>query len=97
MGNYSVILADPAWQYQQKRVRGAAEKHYPTMSFAETCDLPVEDIAAPDCALFLWSTFAMLPEALLVIKEWGFRYKTVGFVWIKKNKEADSYFYGMGF
>ena len=97
MGNYSVILADPPWRYDQKRLRGAAEKHYPTMSVDEICSLPVEDMAAPDCALFLWSTFAMLPQAMQVIKEWGFRYMTVAFVWIKKNKSADSYFYGMGF
>ena len=32
-----------------------------------------------------------------IIKEWGFTYKSVAFVWLKKNKKADSWFYGLGF
>lgn len=94
---FSVILADPPWQYAAKRVQGAAESHYPTMHIDEICALPVAELAAPDSALFLWATFPMLPEALRVIEAWGFRFKTVAFVWIKKNKIADSWFYGMGF
>ena len=35
--------------------------------------------------------------ALKVIKEWGFEYKTCGFSWVKKNKKADSLFWGMGY
>lgn len=94
---YTVIYADPPWQYSQKTIRGAAEKHYPTMSIDQLCALPVPDIAAPDCTLFLWSTFPQLPEALRLIKAWGFHYKTVAFVWLKKNRKADSWFYGLGF
>jgi N6-adenosine-specific RNA methylase IME4 len=92
-----VILADPSWRYEQKRMQGAAEKHYPTMSVDEICALPVTDIASEDSALFLWATFPMLPEALRVIKAWRFQFKTVAFLWLKKNKKADSFFYGLGF
>ena len=56
--------------------------------------MPVADLAAPDSVLFLWATFPQLPEALRLIKAWGFQYKSVGFVWLKKNKKADSWFYG---
>ena len=38
-----------------------------------------------------------LPEALRLIREWGFTYKSVAFVWLKKNRKADSWFYGLGF
>lgn len=31
------------------------------------------------------------------MEAWGFVYKTVAFVWIKKNKKADSLFWGMGY
>ena len=31
--------------------------------------------AAPDAALFLWTTGPHLPEALCVIERWGFAYK----------------------
>ena len=97
IGQYSVIYADPPWRYSAKNVQGAAEKHYPTMGIDELCTLPVADLAAPDSALFLWATFPQLPEALRLIREWGFTYKSVAFVWLKKNRKADSWFYGLGF
>lgn len=67
------------------------------MGIDELCALPVADLAAPDSTLFLWATFPQLPEALRLIQEWGFTYKSVAFVWLKKNKKADSWFYGLGF
>ena len=70
-----MIYADPPWRYAQKGLQGAAEKHYPTMGIDELCTLPVEDLAAPDSVLFLWATFPQLPEALRLIKAWGFTYK----------------------
>lgn len=94
---FGAIYADPPWHYNMKRGKGVAENHYPTMSTEEICALPVADLAAKDCALFLWATFPQLPEALKVIKAWGFRFKTVAFVWIKRNKKSPSWFYGMGF
>ena len=42
-------------------------------------------------------TLPCLKEALQVIKEWGFTYKTCAFNWVKKNKKADSWFWGMGY
>lgn len=94
IGNYSIIYADPPWRYTAKKVQGAAEKHYPTMSIDELCALPVAEIAAPDSALFMWATFPQLPEALRLIKAWGFNYKSVAFVWLKKNKRRIAGFMG---
>ena len=94
---YSVIYADPPWRYSAKNVQGAAEKHYPTMGIDELCTLPVADLAAPDSVLFLWATFPQLPEALRLIKAWGFTYKSVAFVWLKKNRKSEGWFYGLGF
>ena len=31
-GTYEIIYADPPWRYSAKKVQGAAENHYPTMS-----------------------------------------------------------------
>ena len=78
-------------------MQGAAEKHYPTMSIADLCVLPVANIAAEDSTLFLWATFPQLPTALKLIRAWGFTYKTIAFLWLKKNKKSDSWFYGLGF
>lgn len=81
----------------RKRYRGAAENHYPTMSIEELCALPVAELAASDSALFLWATFPQLPEALRLIRAWGFAYKTVAFVWLKQNRKSPGWFYGLGF
>ena len=94
---FSIIYADPPWRYANKGGQGVAENHYPTMSCDEICALPVAELAAKDSALFLWATFPQLPEALRVISAWGFRFKTVAFVWLKQNRKAKTWFYGMGF
>ena len=92
IGQYSIIYADPPWRYTAKKVQGAAENHYPTMSISELCALPVADLAAKDSALFLWATFPQLPEALRLIRAWGFTYKTVAFVWLKQNRKSEGWF-----
>lgn len=97
MEPYQIIYADPPWRYDQKSLQGAAEKHYATMSMEELCRLPVERIAAKDSLLFLWATFPQLPAALRLVSAWGFKYKTVAFLWLKKNRRADSWFFGLGF
>ena len=38
----------------------------------------------------------MLPEALRLIKAWGFSFKTVAFVWLKQNRKSPTWFYGLG-
>ena len=94
---FSIIYADPPWRYDNKGGQGVAENQYPTMDLSELCTLPVADLAADDCVLFLWATFPMLSEALQVIVAWGFKYKTVGFVWLKQNRIAKTWFFGLGF
>ncbi len=97
IGQYSVIYADPPWRYSAKKVQGAAEKHYPTMGIDELCALPVADLAAPDSVLFLWATFPQLAEALRLINAWGFTYKSVAFVWLKKNRKSEAGFMAWAF
>lgn len=94
---FTVIYADPPWRYEQKNVHGSAEHHYPTMGIEEICSLPVKNLAAKDCVLFLWATFPQLPEAFKVIEAWGFSYRSVAFVWVKRNKRSYSWFYGLGY
>lgn len=96
-GKYGILYADPPWEYGQRSVNGAAEKHYPTMRDEDIYRLPVARLAADNCVLFLWATFPKLPVALRTIEAWGFRYKTVAFVWIKQNRKAKSWFWGLGF
>ena len=86
MKKYSIIYADPPWAYRTYSKKGqgrSAESHYPTMCIEDIKALPVGELAAKDCALFLWITFPCLCEALEVLTAWGFSYKTVAFVTLK--------------
>ena len=56
------------------------------MTLDQIKELPVKDIADKDCVLFLWCTDPLLNKQIEVIKAWNFEYKTVGFYWIKENK-----------
>lgn len=85
---YDVIYADPPWSYSDKKCNGACEAHYSTMKIEDICNLPIKEIAADDCVLFLWTTYPMLAEALKLIEAWGFKYKSIGFQWVKLNKAA---------
>lgn len=96
LGGYGAIYADPPWSYDVKGGRGAADKHYTTMSLDQIKALPVADLAAPDCALFMWGVYPMLREALEVIEAWGFEYKSIGFQWLKLNKVSPTPFFGLG-
>ena len=84
-------------QYSKKGQGRSAESHYPTMCIEDIKALPVGELAAKDCALFLWITFPCLCEALEVLTAWGFSYKTVAFVWVKQNRRNDDLFTGMGY
>lgn len=95
-GPYAVIYADPPWRYQDAGCNGNAEGHYNTMSLDEICALPVAESADDNAVLLMWATWPLLPEALRVIEAWGFRYKSVGFVWVKKNKSDCGHFFGLG-
>lgn len=105
MRKYSVIYADPPWRYKNynysetksgERAKRGQEKEYLTMTIDDIKNLPIADISEKDCILFIWVTFPLLQEGLDVIKSWGFKYKTIGFNWVKKNKKQDSLFWGMG-
>lgn len=98
-GPYDVILADPPWAFQTWSARGggrSAKRYYPTLQTDVIGDLPVSSIAASESVLFLWSIFTRLPDALEVIKRWGFTYRTVAFVWVKTNADG-SPFMGLGY
>lgn len=97
---YSVIYADPPWTFRAWSPKGtgrSAEQHYECMTKKEIQSLPIEKLAEKDCVLFLWVTFPCLEEGLELIRKWGFTYKTCAFTWVKKNKKADGYFWGLGY
>lgn len=85
---YSVIYADPPWDYSDKNCGGAAAPHYNTMKLKELMELPIEKIAEKNAALFMWATYPKIEDALQLIKAWGFTYKSIAFQWVKLNRGA---------
>jgi N6-adenosine-specific RNA methylase IME4 len=89
---YSVIYCDPPWRYEHVKTESRAiENQYPTMDLADICALPVDEMAAEDCVLFMWATAPKLAEAMVVIDAWGFEYRTCA-VWDKQQIGMGYYF-----
>ena len=88
-GKFQIVYADPPWSfknYNNKTSNSNADHHYPCMNMEDIKKLPVKDLADKDCVLFMWCTDPLLNKQLEVIDSWGFNFKTVGFYWIKENK-----------
>jgi N6-adenosine-specific RNA methylase IME4 len=92
---FGTILSDPPWHFQswtKGRWKGdgkvftpATAPEYNTTSVDQIAALPVANLAAKDCALFIWGIWVMFPEVLQVVDAWGFTYKTCAFNWSKAN------------
>jgi N6-adenosine-specific RNA methylase IME4 len=94
-----VIYADPPWEFRTYSDKGkgrSAEQHYDCMSLDDIKALPVGNLAAKDCALFLWTTFPHLVQALAVIDAWGFTYKS-GATWVKRTRNGKKWAMGCGY
>ena len=93
---FSVIYADPPWTYdaRSKSLEGCVP--YPTMPLAELKELLIKQLAHLDCALFMWSTSALLPQAIDLYRHWKFEYKTVFRVWRKVSLNGGKPINGVG-
>lgn len=91
-GKFSVIYADPPWRYEHVETENRAiENQYPTMTLTEICEMPLSNLSADDCVLFLWSTSPKLAEAMQVLNAWKFNYRTCA-VWDKEKIGMGYYF-----
>jgi len=96
---YQIIYADPPWSfknYNNDKSNSNASHHYKCMQIEEIKKLPVSEIANDNCILFMWCTDPLLDKQIQVIEAWGFKYKTVGFYWLKQNKDS-SLWMGTGY
>ena len=100
-GHYGAIMCDPPWSFRSwggktgTPHRGAHD-HYVTTPEAELAALPVWELAADNCALFMWVVDSHLDAALRLGTAWGFAYKTRAFEWLKLTSTGKPNF-GMGF
>lgn len=90
--HFGAICGDPPWRYRtwsETNQHKSASKHYGLMTTDEIKALPVSDLAAEDCVLFLWCINPMLPQGFEVMSAWGFTFKTVAFCWAKTTSRTD--------
>ena len=83
---YGLVYADVPWDHL-----GPLGAPYPTMSDEQIGQMPVECLAEDDAVLFFWATASTLPNALTIIKEWGFEFKSSA-VWTKGESGLGPYF-----
>ena len=90
----NIIYIDPPWKYtiephgngnNNKMMKGTANSHYSTLPLHQPKQLKIQEIAADDCILLMWTTGPQLQNALELIQSWGFHYKTMFMTWIKTH------------
>lgn len=87
---FDIILADPPWKYNfQKSSNRRSENHFPTMTLEDIKALGDKIPSKKNSVLYLWATAPKLPQALEVMKAWGYKYKT--------NASWDKMIMGMGY
>lgn len=97
---FGTIMADPPWQFQNKTGKVAPEhkrlNRYSTMSLADICAMPVQQLSEDTAHLYLWVPNALLPDGLKVMEAWGFQYKS-NIIWEKVRKDGGPDGRGVGF
>jgi len=102
MKKYNIIYADPPWKYndvgvyqetfpKRKQVRPLRDLPYSSMNKNDLKQLPINEISDFDCALFMWCNDSHIEEGIELMKSWGFKYKVISFVWVKKTKNGKLY------
>ena len=97
MKKSSIIVLDPSWSYNDKAhsgKRGVIYK-YKTMTIQDMMKLNISKISKPNSIILMWVTFPFIQEGLNLIKQYGFKYKTIEFFWHKIYRNGKS-FMGMG-
>ena len=92
---YRVVLADPPWLHRSNSQAAPGRnprRHYPCLTVAQLCTLPLAERLAKDAVLFLCVPGPQLAIGAHVplMKAWGFKPAAIGFVWVKLNPNAAS-------
>lgn len=100
-GQFGCILADPPWSFKTWSGKTgtphrSANDHYVTTATSRLIDIPVAEVAAPDCALFMWVVDSHIPDAIELGRAWGFEMKTRAFTWRKLAANGQARI-GMGY
>lgn len=93
MKQYDLCLLDPPWPYN--RNYGGDPKNggitYQTMSIEDISKILIKDIMKEDSLCLMWGTCPKLKEGIYCLESLGFKYITVIFTWLKRNKNGTIY------
>lgn len=93
------ILCDPPWLFSNYSAKGHAKNpvaHYSCMSVEAMKAMPVAHLAKPDCAMIMWATAPLLPQAIDLMQAWGFAFKSAG-AWAKQSSTGSKWHFGTGY
>lgn len=86
---YNVIYADPPWAYEMFSDKGhgkSPDQHYDCMSYEQLVAMRDDVLfaTAPNAVCIMWAVWPKLQDAMHLMREWGFTYKTGG-AWHKRS------------
>ncbi len=98
--SYDFIMADPPWKFKNWSKKGElknATAKYKCLKLEDIMSFPLSTYAQRDCALWLWATNPMLPQAFQLLEAWDFKFVTAGH-WVKYtyNKRTKKRTLGFG-
>jgi len=96
---YDIVYLDPPWDYKGQKQHskpglgdtGGAAVHYPTIPMKKMKEFPMKSILNNDALVYMWVTNPHLDQGIELLKSWGLKYSTVGFVWNKMRVNPGFY------
>lgn len=88
----SFIGMDPQWHFKTRSAAGegrSAGVHYNTEAIEKIKNIPVESVAADNCALGMWTVDWCLEAAFELMRHFGFEPVTKLYTWVKTNGEGE--------
>jgi N6-adenosine-specific RNA methylase IME4 len=83
MKKYKTLLIDPPWPYNRQWNKGSEAAicqaddqpmPYNQMRVGDIAALPINNLMAENCDVYLWATQKYLPDAFNVLSIWGLKY-----------------------
>jgi len=94
------IMADPGIAFRAYSAKGegrSPQRHYRCSPVDELMRLPIAEIAAANCFLFLWVPLRSVDLVKPLMQAWGFVFSGSAFTWAKQNKNGAGWFMGNGY
>jgi N6-adenosine-specific RNA methylase IME4 len=91
---YTLVYADPPWNYNKKSGPNSTDFHYKTMEDDELALMPVRGMTHENSVIAMWATAPKFDVAKNLLTAWGYEFKTVFLTWVKVGAYAQRPIYG---